>query len=206
MNAQRIIKVFMASSDELEGDRAVFGNLIRRLNDLYRNRGIYIELFQWEDFDASYNGRRKQDEYNDKVCESDAFLAFFHRKAGEFTVEEFNVALDQFDKNARPKVYAYIRDLLPDEQEDDSLNAFKHRLYRDLGHYWCRYGNTDTMKLHFVMQFQLMEESRHTVQLDVKDSVVKLEGEPVANLKNVPFAANNEAFQKFATRKEKLTE
>ena len=68
---ERIIKVFMASSDELEGDRAVFGNLIRRLNDLYRKQGIYIELFQWEDFDAAYGRERKQEEYNEKVCESD---------------------------------------------------------------------------------------------------------------------------------------
>lgn len=38
----------MASSDELEGDRAVFGNL-----------------------DASYGSIRKQEEYNEKVRESD---------------------------------------------------------------------------------------------------------------------------------------
>ncbi|MDR1221486.1 MAG: hypothetical protein LBL07_01225 [Tannerella sp.] len=44
MSSERIIKAFMASSDELEGDRAVFGNLVRRLNDLYKKRGIYIEL------------------------------------------------------------------------------------------------------------------------------------------------------------------
>ena len=45
MPDERIIKVFMASSDELEGDRAIFGNLIRRLNDMYKKRGIYIELY-----------------------------------------------------------------------------------------------------------------------------------------------------------------
>ncbi|MDR2474845.1 MAG: hypothetical protein LBD45_03210, partial [Bacteroidales bacterium] len=167
---ERIIKIFMASSDELEADRAVFGNLVRRLNDMYKKRGIYIELFQWEDFDAAYNGKRKQGEYNDKVRESDLFLAFFHKKAGEFTVEEFDAALEGFDQNAQPKVYTYMRDLEPSEQEQDSLKAFKDRLYHDMGHYWCRYGNTDTMRLHFVLQFQQLEENRHATQLELKDS------------------------------------
>jgi tetratricopeptide (TPR) repeat protein len=206
MNNERIIKIFMASSDELEGDRAVFGNLVRRLNDLYKKRGIYIELFQWEDFDASYGSERKQEEYNEKVRESDIFLAFFHKKAGEFTVEEFDTAVTHFEQNAQPKVYTYMKDLAPDEQEDDSLKSLKERLYKDMGHFWCRYGNSDTMKLHFVLQFQLLEENRHTTRLEVKDSVVHLDDEAVVNLKNVPFAANNEAFQKLAARKEKLTE
>jgi peptidoglycan/xylan/chitin deacetylase (PgdA/CDA1 family) len=35
MSNERIIKVFMASSDELKEDRIDFGNLVRRLNDLY---------------------------------------------------------------------------------------------------------------------------------------------------------------------------
>jgi tetratricopeptide (TPR) repeat protein len=123
------------------------------------------------------------------------FLAFFHKQAGEFTIEEFDTAVEHFDKNAHPKVYTYMRDLIPDEQEQDSLKAFKERLFREMGHYWCRYGNADTMKLHFVLQFQQMEENRLTTQLELKDSVVKLDGKAIVNLKNVPFAANNEEFQ-----------
>ena len=79
MPNERVIKIFMASSDELEVDRARFGNIVRHLNNLYRNSGIYIELLMWEDFDASYGCRRKQEEYNEKVRESDMFLALFHK-------------------------------------------------------------------------------------------------------------------------------
>ncbi|MDR0538471.1 MAG: hypothetical protein LBH04_10610 [Tannerellaceae bacterium] len=61
------------------------------------------------------------------------------------------MAVDHFDKNAQPKVYTYMRELTPSEQEDDSLKYFKKRLYKEMGHYWCRYGNADTMKLHFVL-------------------------------------------------------
>ena len=70
----KTIKIFLASSDELENDRMAFGNLVRRLDKIYEKRGIRIELFEWEDYDAAFNGMRKQDEYNEHIKESDLFL------------------------------------------------------------------------------------------------------------------------------------
>ena len=98
------IKIFLASSEEMDYDRMVFGNLIRRLDDMYEKRGLRIKLFEWEDYDAAFNDRRKQDEYNDHVKDSDIFLALFHKKAGKFTIEEFDVASAQFKEKASPKV------------------------------------------------------------------------------------------------------
>ena len=92
MKTNRVIKIFLASSEELEADRYRFGNLIRKLDNIYEKRGIRIELFEWEDYDAAYNGMRKQDEYNERVRASDMFLALFHKKAGKFTIEEINIA------------------------------------------------------------------------------------------------------------------
>lgn len=77
MKTNRVIKIFLASSEELEADRYRFGNLIRKLDNIYEKRGIRIELFEWEDYDAAYNGMRKQDEYNERVRASDMFLALF---------------------------------------------------------------------------------------------------------------------------------
>ena len=57
------IKIFLASSEELEDDRNAFGNLVRRLDKIYETRGVRIELFEWEDYNAAYNMSRKQDEY-----------------------------------------------------------------------------------------------------------------------------------------------
>lgn len=82
MKTNRVIKIFLASSEELEADRYRFGNLIRKLDNIYEKRGIRIELFEWEDYDAAYNGMRKQDEYNERVRASDMFLALFYKKRG----------------------------------------------------------------------------------------------------------------------------
>ena len=49
----KIIKMFLASSEELTDDRNAFGNLVRRLDKVYEKWGIRIDLFKWEDYDAA---------------------------------------------------------------------------------------------------------------------------------------------------------
>ena len=192
----KTIKIFLASSDELENDRMAFGNLVRKLDKIYERRGIRVELFEWEDYDAAYNGQRKQDEYNDHIKASDLFLALFHTKAGKFTIEEFDVATEEFRQKAAPKVYVYCKDLQAGESESPELAEFKRRLFDEMGHYWCRYGNRDTMQLHFVMQLQLVESSRmDALKVDEKGAVT-LDGTPVAHMDQLPFAAGNEAYRK----------
>ena len=117
----KTIKIFLASSEELEDDRNAFGNLVRKLNKSYEKRGIRLELFEWEDYDAAYNDRRKQDEYNDNVRASDMFLAVFHRVAGKFTIEEFDVATEEFRKKGLPKSYVYCKDLQPNDVDRKSV-------------------------------------------------------------------------------------
>lgn len=202
----KTIKIFLASSEELTDDRNAFGNLVRRLDKIYEKRGIRIELFEWEDYDAAYNDRRKQDEYNDQIKASDMFLALFHTKAGKFTIEEFNVATEGFKKHASPKVYTYCKDLQAGEQESPELADFKQKLFEEMGHYWSRYNNRDSMQLHFVMQLQLVETSGMVEKLKLEDGTVMLEGMPIAKIDNLQFAAGNEAYQKMSAELAALPE
>ena len=140
----KTIKIFLASSEELDYDRMAFGNLVRRLDDMYEKRGIRIKLFEWEDYDSAYNDKRKQDEYNEYVKQSDIFLALFHKKAGQFTVEEFDIASQEFKDHASPKVYTYCKDLKSGEEETPELKEFKKRLFDEMGHFWCRYDNRES--------------------------------------------------------------
>ena len=169
----KTIKIFLASSDELQDDRNAFGNLVRRLDGIYEKRGVRIELFEWEDYDAAFNGVRRQDEYNEAIKASDMFLALFHTKAGRYTLEEFDVATEEFRRHAAPKVYTYCKDLQPGETESPELAEFKRKLFDEMGHYWCRYANRDTMQLHFVMQLQLVERDP-AGGLKLEDGTVKL--------------------------------
>lgn len=191
----KTIKIFLASSEELEIDRARFGNLVRRLDRIYRKRGISLDLIMWEDLDAAYNGVRKQLEYNRHICASDMFLAVFHRLAGPYTREEFDVASKAFKQQASPKIYTYFKDLAEGEQESKELIEFKRRLFDELEHYWCRYGNTDTMQLHFVMQLQLVE-SDMPIKMELQGEQIMLGENVIAHMNNLPFAACNEDYMR----------
>jgi hypothetical protein len=126
------------------------------------------------------------------------FLALFHTKAGKFTIEEFNVATEEFKRHASPKVYTYCKDLQAGEQESPELAEFKRKLFEEMGHYWSRYNNRDSMQLHFVMQLQLVETSGMVEKLKLEDGTVMLEGMPIAMIDNLQFAAGNEAYQKLS--------
>lgn len=199
----KTIKIFLASSEELTDDRNAFGNLVRRLNKIYEKRGIHIELFEWEDYDAAYNNRRKQDEYNEKVRESDMFLSIFHRVAGRFTIEEFDVAIEHFSHHASPKIYTYCKDLNPGEIETPELTEFKRRLLEEMGHYWNHYANRDTMQLHFVMQLQYVESVGNNA-LKIENGCVVFDDLQVASVENLPFACQNEDFRRMTHRLSEL--
>lgn len=187
------IKVFLASSEELKYDRLAFSDLIRKLDNIYEKRGIRIKLFQWEDFDAAYNDKRKQDEYNEYIKQSDLFLALFRTKAGKFTVEEFELARNEHREKGSPKPHVYCRDLEQGETEDATLTEFKERLFDEMGHFFARYKNEDGLNLHFVMQLQLFENSR-SEQVETDGNLITFCGEPIAKTDNIDFFAKNKDF------------
>ena len=187
------IKVFLASSEELKYDRLAFSDLIRKLDNIYEKRGIRIRLFQWEDFDAAYNDKRKQDEYNEYIKQSDLFLALFRTKAGKFTVEEFELARDEHSKKGSPKPHVYCRDLEQGETEDATLSEFKQKLFDEMGHFFARYKNEDGLNLHFVMQLQLFENS-HSELVETDGNLITFCGETIAKTDNIDFFAKNKDF------------
>ena len=196
--ATRTINIFLASSDELINDRNSFQALIASLDDIYEERGIRIKCKRWEDFSAHCTGERTQDDYNKVVRASDMCICMFHRKAGKYTIEEFNQALNEYrSNNDHPKTYVYIRALVEGEIEEEELKAFKNDLFQSIGHYWCNYMTDDAMKLHFVMQLErLMTSSLGSAELQsknlkVEDGCVMLHGRKIADYSNLSFAACN---------------
>ena len=193
------ITVFLASSDELKNDRNSFHSLVASLDEIFEPRGYRIRCRRWEDFSAFCTGTRTQDDYNRIVRASDICICMFHRKAGEYTIEEFNQALDEYVKNqSHPKTFVYIRALIEGEMEDEALKRFKEDLFDRVGHYWCNYATDDAMKLHFVMQLERIipsvsgnasvTEGNH---FKIENGVVSLYGHKVARLDNLSFAAEN---------------
>ena len=202
---QKTIKIFLASSNELHDEREKFGNFIRQLDKIYKGRGMRVKVFEWEDYDASITDRRTQDKYNEKVQESDMFVAMFYTKAGKFTIEEFDVAMDEYRKKGFPKVYVYCKVLNEGEVETPELKAFKYRLNENGNEqFWANYSNQDSLQLHFIQQFLMVENGLNNLKLE--GDKVMLEGIAVAKLANLPFAAGNKNYKEMKKELDGLPE
>ena len=193
---QKTYNIFLASSNELREDRIAFGDFIRHLDNIYENRGIRIKLFKWEDYDAAYNDCRKQGEYNENVKTSNMFLTLFSTIGGKYTIEEFNVAVEAYRMNRSPKVYVYCKTLPEGQEETRALKRFKNKLKKELEYFWINYSNQDNLQLHFMLQFLQVENSMGSLKLD--EGKVKLEETTIAEVKNLPFAANNKDYQRIS--------
>ena len=192
----KTIKIFLASSEELKNDRVSFGNFIRELDKRYQQRGIRIDLYTWEGADGAYNGRRKQDEYNDNVRDSGMLVALFYRKAGGFTQEEFHEAIKNFNITGRPKVYVYFRQLEDESEVSEELKKFKEELegQNARGHFAYRYNNDDSLHLDFVMQL-LLQDKIQKDELNIEEGQVMLNGIVIAQMDNLQFATDNKGYQ-----------
>ena len=160
----------MASSEELNDDRIAFGALIYKLDMYFREKEVRIKLYEWEDLDAAYNNCRKQDEYNEKVRKSDIFIALFHQKAGRFTIEEFDVAYEEFNKKVLPQIDIYCKDIKEGEVESEELKEFKQRV-TDLGFTCNSYANKESFKLQFTEQ--LLQYIKETKEIELEDDILK---------------------------------
>jgi tetratricopeptide (TPR) repeat protein len=200
---QKTFKIFLASSDDLRKERISFGNFIRKLNKIYLERGTSIDVFEWEDQKAFIDDRRTQDKYNDEVIKSDMFVALFYKKAGKYTIEEFDVAMAEFGKKGYPKVFVCCKALKKNEKVTPDLEAFKDKLNeKDKEKFWINFKNNDELQLRFVQQFLMVEND--LMKLKLEGDKVTLDGLYIAELANLSFAAGNKDYSQFKKELEKL--
>lgn len=202
------MKIFLASSNELFMDRVMFGDMVRWLDNAAEKYGQRVYLFKWEDFDAAYNNERKQSEYDREIEDSDVFVVLFHVKAGKYTIEEFEEAVRELRKTKkRPRIFIFCKDLEDGEIEDADLKAFKEKLKSHYGHFWDSYSHWDALRFRFISQLLqgwLGLFGSVTMEMNVMNGVVKLGELKVAELENLPFAANCKEYQRLLDHLEEL--
>ena len=200
---QKTFKIFLASSDDLREERISFGNFIRKLNKIYLERGMSIDVFEWEDQEAFIDNRRTQDKYNDEIRKSDMFVALFYKKAGKYTIEEFDVAMEEFGKKGYPKVFVCCKALEESESETPELKAFKDKLNeKDKEKFWINFKNNDDLQLRFVQQLLMVENE--LMKLKLEGDKVTLDGLYIAELANLSFAAGNKDYSQLKEELQKL--
>ena len=190
----KIIKVFIASSEELHLERLEFTDMIQQLNKALRPRGIEIEPVKWEYLDSSMSTDRKQTEYNNALKECELCLVMYWNRLGEYTIEELTTAWECHKAGNNPKkLYVYFKE--PSEGSQELLD-FKASFTTRYGHFYCKFENVDTLRLNFLLQFEQYQNSflSSALIIEMGDSKICIDGKEYINLKNIPFVGNNEEY------------
>ncbi len=157
------IPIFIASSAELLQDRKDLREFLSRQNDRLQKKDMYLELVQWENLSDAVSQTRSQDEYNKKLKECQIVIFLFFTKAGKYTREEFDTALQQFKETGSPLIYTYFKSGAPDPDPNDQLAldlaAFKEHL-SEIGHFYAVYDNIDQLITKFRFQLDIIEDNR----------------------------------------------
>ncbi|MDP1817536.1 MAG: hypothetical protein Q8K92_23960, partial [Leadbetterella sp.] len=146
--SNRAVKIFLASSYELQSEREKIELEINRMNKDLRHHGIFLELLIWEDGKHIGKSFRSQDNYNLELDTCDVFFLLFYSKVGKFTKEEFERAKARFDASNTPRMVLFQKNTdLPNNlspADFTSRQAFLDHL-RDIEHYPTEFGNTDAL-------------------------------------------------------------
>lgn len=117
-------KIFIASSSEMRKERLEIVDLLMDLNDKYEDAGIRFEPVIWEYMDSSMRETRKEDDYLKEMVRCQICIVMFWRTMGEYTVEEFEVALKEMQANKDIKaVYLLFKE--PDNEISFELSQYK---------------------------------------------------------------------------------
>ena len=76
------------------------------------------------------------------------------------------------------------------------MKKFRDEFPAKYGHFYCTFANTDTLKADFLLQFMEYQgkQLKNSNAIEIKDSQIVVGGKTYVDLKNVPFAGNNEEY------------
>ena len=197
----RVVRVFIASSDELTPERKEFDTLFAHLNTIFEARGILLKTEKWEFLDSSAGPLHKQEEYNRVLKTCDICVVVFWQKFGDYTKAELDVAYNELCAGRKPtKLYIYFKE--PGDVSSE-MQTFKGSFDKEYsyGHFYGKFSTLDKLQLDFVLQ---LERFLHSNLIKVEDSQVKVDQLVVAHLDNIPFAADNERYRELRERLTKL--
>lgn len=119
----RRIKVFLASSIELQEERDAVELCLRRMNDEFLDRNVVFVIVRWEQESMTLHDPRAQDRYNEELEKCDALVALFGTRVGSYTKEELQLAIDRFQNGQLPRkiLVCFRNENKPSKEWDQGL-------------------------------------------------------------------------------------
>lgn len=119
----RELRVFMASPGDLANEREALRNLERRINAVFRERGVRVSILGWEEVQPEAG--RPQELINPLVRECEIFIGLLNRRWGSETgthssgfEEEFEIALARRAVDNNPAIGMFFKEIQPDLLDD----------------------------------------------------------------------------------------
>ena len=147
------IKLFLASSiEEFREERLELRAFIESLNKIFRPNDVCFELTVCEDMSNAMAKDRKQEKYNAEIRSAQYFFLLLGSEVGNYTQEEFDVALKAFQNSGTPKIYTYC--LQPEGMGPprESVQNLRERMDREHGHVYSTVTHSDSVKMNVLLE------------------------------------------------------
>lgn len=156
--------MFFSGSKLLETERNIFNGVVIRQQTKWRDKGINIMGFSYQNFPHEVVKEGHQAKYNDFIQHhTDAIFFVLNGNVGGYTQEEFSLAMEAFDKTGKPIIFVYSK---MSDSVDASVDTLRKVISRKK-QYWQDYKNNDELKL-------LMENDMYGVIVGISDENDKL--------------------------------
>lgn len=159
----KTIKIFLASSNDLQDERNAIELIVSRENKKFAAKGIQFELVRWEQLPQSFQPKRVQKFFNEKMLECEVMVALFYDRIGDFTYEEFQTAFKSFNKGKNPRhIFVFFKTgQISTEAVTDEFYEVQ-KLRQKIEHHeqiYCKYENLDELKNKLKEQMDLLVET-----------------------------------------------
>ena len=182
------IRIILSAAKSLQQEKLELADLVENLNHSLESRNANILMLVWDGSEAEKN------DFKDKISDTDLCLTLYYDTFDESTQSELETAYQSLCEGKNPKkIYVYFKD---GETVPDKLQAFRDSFPTKYGHFYCSFSNIDTLKADFLLQFMEYQSKNLSTSkmLEVKNGKVTIDGKEYVDLKNVPFAGNNEEY------------
>lgn len=156
--AMQTIRIFLASSAELDADKEQLELFISRKNKDFRKKRIFLELSTWKDFISAMTEEHSQEKYTQYIKSCDIALFLFHSKLGRYTKQEFDAAREAFlrstGKFKTPFIYTFFKNEPAENPEITHLKTY----IDNLEHFYDTYHSTDDLLVKLNRQLDQLEK------------------------------------------------
>lgn len=167
---QTVLRVFVASPQDVAEERGVFEDVVRELNNIWADTfGIRLDVVRWETRTTPGFGEDPQDVINKQISDSyDIFIGIMWTRfgtptprAGSGTEEEFLRAYERYkeDQNSMEIMFYFkTTPISPVDLDPDQLKAiseFQSKL-SDLGGFYSEFGSIEEFRNNIMRHLSMI--------------------------------------------------